>query len=193
MFLRSKSVLLLGGASLGGMIAYEMTQQLRRSGDEVRQVFMIDTPGLGFMPKSFDSLDDIIHYLLNVGEKLTIDKAELQQMSEPDKLTFLATHLSQLPSEIERQHQQFVAVFQANMDAMLNYRPESLADVRGVFFAPEQPNDYHPLNLEQAWLPLFDRGLDVLHVPGNHLTMNRLPNVGRIARFLTAYLDSDRG
>ncbi|NEP53881.1 MAG: SDR family NAD(P)-dependent oxidoreductase, partial [Moorea sp. SIO3C2] len=55
----------LGGTSLGGLLAFEIAQQLHAEGEKVALLAMIDTPGPGEMPKKLDSETEIMGYLLD--------------------------------------------------------------------------------------------------------------------------------
>ncbi|HID99343.1 MAG TPA: amino acid adenylation domain-containing protein, partial [Thiotrichaceae bacterium] len=46
----------LGGTSFGGMIAFEIAQQLQTLGQEVASLIMMDTPGPGQMPKKWKTM-----------------------------------------------------------------------------------------------------------------------------------------
>ena len=56
---------LLGGSSLGGMVALEMAEQLRAAGEEVALLALLDTPGDGQMPRQPEDEADILAELLH--------------------------------------------------------------------------------------------------------------------------------
>ena len=82
----------LAGHSLGGMIAYEMAQQLLASGEEVARLSLFDT----FLPdKTRYQLNDDVDYLQAIfvnpdgSELLPLPKAHLRSLDEPARLRFV--------------------------------------------------------------------------------------------------------
>ena len=67
-------------------------------------------------------------------------------------------------------------------NAMKSYRMSRL-DCRGVLFRAESTQNSVSLSLEVhlGWGGLFGKGLEVVVVPGDHLSMMRQPNVNILA------------
>jgi len=57
-----------------------------------------------------------------------------------------------------------------------------------IFFHAQEKDAYNATNPEPAWIDLAADGLDVIKVPGNHITMNLPPHVQTFAERLKAYL-----
>jgi len=57
-----------------------------------------------------------------------------------------------------------------------------------IFFHAQEKDAYNATNPEPAWIDLAADGLDVIEVPGNHITMNLPPHVQTLAERLKAYL-----
>jgi thioesterase domain-containing protein len=66
---------------------------------------------------------------------------------------------------------------------MVAYVPQEFPG-RIIFFKAAQESPINPPNPELAWQGLAARGIEVHEVPGDHTTMNFLPNVEVIARVL---------
>ncbi|MGK5094321.1 beta-ketoacyl synthase N-terminal-like domain-containing protein [Deltaproteobacteria bacterium TL4] len=172
---------LLGGFSFGGLVAFEMSQQLQAQGQEVKFLFLADTPlnqALFNLEDETDILFFIIEHLLKL-DKSAIAIDELRGLSVDKQINlFLTRYSGQLPSHLGlSQMRQQVQVIKANNAAMLNYIPRPYSG-RLVFFRAQEswkPDlTYHP---EHFWIELAAGGIEINTVPGNHLTMNNQPQV----------------
>ena len=170
---------LLGGFSFGGLVAFEMAQQLRAQGQEVAFLFLVDTQATDQV--LFNLEDDtavlifILEHLLKL-DKNTIAIDELRGLTLDEQISRLVKQQPSVGFDLSQLRQQ-VHVIKANNAAMLNYSPRPYPG-RLVFFRaqeawnPEQP--YHP---EQFWLSFASGNIEINTVPGNHLTMNNQPHV----------------
>jgi thioesterase domain-containing protein/acyl carrier protein len=173
---------LLGGFSFGGLVAFEMSQQLQAQSQEVAFLFLIDTQAMGQV--LFNLEDDsavlffIIEHLLKL-DKNTVAMDELRGLSFEEQIShFLAQHREQLSASFDlSQLRQQVRVIKANNAAMLKYYPRPYPG-RLVFFRAQdawKPDQaYHP---EHFWIDFAGGGIEINTVPGNHLTMNNQPHV----------------
>lgn len=178
----------LGGSSFGGTVAFEIAQQLLSIGQEVKLLMMIDTPGPGKMPKDLSSDLDIIDYLFKVGLNISLPKNILNDR------TMLLDFIKQNASEDmihgrinDQMLEHLVKLFQAHSYAMRNYAP-LIYPGKIIFFSPKEENEYHSSNLEESWFDFAQKRIQVYKVPGNHITMNKKPNVTFIAKKLQSYL-----
>jgi acyl transferase domain-containing protein len=186
---QAKGPYYLGGASFGGAVAYEIALQLLNMGEEVKLVFLIDTPGPAYMPKKLNSTEEIISYLLKMEKNQEIPMKHLASMTEDKKIDYLIKHApNTIPREFANKAKLFLKIFQANMKAMYLYEPKPFSG-KCIFFAAEEKNDYIPQQLEMAWLPLVEKKLDVIYIPGNHITMNTLPYVKKMGKIMQQYLE----
>src|SRR5690606_30311483 len=78
---------LLGGSSFGGLVAYEMAQQLTACDEEVRLLVMIDTPAPAQMPRHLTDSAAILHYLLQ--DKLQLSLEKLRQLDASAQIDFV--------------------------------------------------------------------------------------------------------
>ena len=183
--LQPKGPYLLGGASFGGLIAYEMAQQLNLIGEEVTLLCMIDTPYPGDLPVSLEKEEDILVYLFFSQQHLE-NKLELEQFRQLDidtKKKYLIQQAKNNQIEIEKLST-FIRIFQSNVKAMNSYKPQPY-DGKVIYFrAQERRKEYDPLDPEKPWMDLPVTNLKLHIVPGDHITMNSMPNVQIIAEHL---------
>ena len=168
----------LGGASMGGMIAFEMAQQLQALGESVALLVMMDTSGPGHMPVKLETNVEIMAYLLNISTETVVN--EIQPLAFEQQLCRFLEHQKStgqtvLPEMDVAQAQHLLEMFKVNNDAMWRYQPQRYAG-RIVFFRAEETDDYNPAHPEAAWMDLV-QDLDIIDVPGNHLSMNMAPHV----------------
>lgn len=159
---------LLGGWSFGGMVAYEMAIQLRRDGEDVTRVFMIDTAGPDQMSTELASgpgitdLDRLAPAMFRAVLLPRADEAALLSAVMPDDRAFLR-------------------LFQASLTAMARYQPSPYSGHVVFLRAVERQSGNLSLP-EQAWIPLVEGELELVDVPGSHFTMMIPPHVETLAR-----------
>ncbi|MFP4437568.1 MAG: type I polyketide synthase [Chloroflexaceae bacterium] len=177
---------LLGGASFGGLVAFEMARQLRALNQSVDRLFLIDTPAVG--QPLFD-LEDDAAILAFVGSRLLqlngngVSAHELRTIPAEEQIAYLLQRVENghargftLP-----QLEQLLRVIKANREALLNYAPQPYPG-RIIFFrAQETGSNALPVRPEHFWLDLAAAGIEINPVPGNHFTMNQQPHVQQIA------------
>jgi acyl transferase domain-containing protein/thioesterase domain-containing protein/acyl carrier protein/protein-L-isoaspartate O-methyltransferase len=183
----------LGGSSLGGMIAFEMAQQLNSCGQKIALLTMIDTPGPGQMPVIFESDVEILAYLLNVGANVSVSLDKLRKLTLDEQLRYFIKEQKkierQMPPNLDiTQVRHLTRLFKVNVQAMCEYQPQVYPG-QIIFFCAKEKDAYNAKNPESAWFNLAADGLEIHEIPGNHITMNHSPHVEVIANLLKAHLD----
>jgi amino acid adenylation domain-containing protein len=197
----------LGGWSFGGLVAFEIAQQLHQAGEEVSKLVIFDT--LAPIPSNQPSLWDSLNFLLTTVPgsiypfvldywELICDAysipSTLEQIFSPQKWTSLlekATINSLFPQETklrmldELTIERIMRIFWANSQATLNYAPQNYPGAIALF------KSNAPLTTTDPTLGWSQLTNVMLHsVPGNHLTMLKTPNVQALAKELNRYLTS---
>jgi thioesterase domain-containing protein len=80
----------------------------------------------------------------------------------------------------------FLYLFKVNVQAMRNYKPSQYVG-RILFLRAAEVGPVNPVNPERGWFDLATAGVEVVEVPGNHITMNYLPQVTTIAERLKVF------
>lgn len=209
----------LGGWSFGGLVAFEMAQQLQKSGQKVALLAVIDT--LAPVSANIVSLGDSLKfflttasrsiwpflrdylYLLTDAEKpqnegLAQNYPQLYKFFQRAANFFKECILGQaaiadfLPQESKRAilreltFSPMFPVFQANSQATLNYVPQIYPNRITLFRSSEQISIAHR-NPTLGWNELTADQVEVIRLPGNHLTMLRKPHVQVLAEQLRQY------
>jgi thioesterase domain-containing protein len=186
-----------GGSSFGGTVAFEMAQQLNAQGEKIALLTLIDTPGPGQMPVLATEDDTaILVYLLGVGFNLSLSMEVLQKL-EPEKQLLYFLEQVKIANRVVppdfglAQIRQFLHLFKVHAQAMRNYIPQTYGG-RIIFFRATEQNEVNAKNPELPWIDVAPGGVEVLEVPGNHITMNYPPHVQVMSKQLRVYLDEAR-
>jgi thioesterase domain-containing protein len=188
---------LLGGWSLGGVVAFELARQLRQQGEEVALLALIDSavPDTGTPPP--DDVAALAGFARDLGDMfgkpLPISVDELCRMEAHMRLDYVlaqARHHAVVPPDVNPEWMHRLAhVFQANLRALQRYRPARAPQRITLLQAGEPLVAGQRPDLVAGWRSLAS-GVDVYVVPGNHYSMLRPPHVRAIADRLRACLEA---
>ena len=187
----------IGGWSLGGVVAFEMAQQLHSSGHEVAMLALIDS----YAPIAISRSEKIDEAMLVAsltrdlsglfGKELLVSVDELQQLQPEEQLNHIleqAKMLNILPPEIGlQQMRQLLRVFKANLQAMYRYIPQPYPGRITLFCASEQIVEVTQ-DQTQGWGELTTVGIETHKIPGDHYSIIREPQVQVLAKQLGTYL-----
>jgi thioesterase domain-containing protein len=197
---------LLGGHCFGGVVAFEMAQQLQRAGQSVALVAIMDIPAPSGR-SSAASLDDTA-WLVRIaagieevsGKQLALSYEVLATRNAEAQLQLLMERLQQvgfLPAQASLEHVRgLVEVSKANLHALAQFQPR---EVRPVPIALLRAAAEHPDYAYGSECVIRERDalgwechahgpVAIEVVPGNHLTMLIEPHVPVLAQRLAAQL-----
>ena len=187
----------LGGSSFGGTVAFEMAQQLNVLGQKVALLALIDTPGPGQMPVLLEEDETaIMVYLLGVGSNLSPSLKHLRQL-EPDEQLLYFLDQEKIAGTVMPpnfglpQMRHYLHLFKVHTQIMRSYIPRTYPG-RIIFFRAAERDAYNAQNPELPWSQLAAGGIEVIEVPGNHITMHDSPHVQILAEQLRTYLERAR-
>jgi thioesterase domain-containing protein len=191
----------VGGVCLGGVIAFEMAQQLQDAAETVAAVVLIDSyvPGTprhlpartlryGFFEQADWYLGDLM--MLSYPDKFRYIGQRIRNISA--RFMGLARSLGAkvIPSwnvRISTPTRNMERVKRANSEAWGQYVPRRYSGRLMLLWCSEVATRcYRDRRL--AWSELADSGLEVHTIPGNHLTMVEAPHVSVMAETLKRYL-----
>jgi thioesterase domain-containing protein len=192
---------LLGGWSLGGVVAFEMAQQIQRQGEQVSLVALLDSR----VPSARRHLDEedeatiLAMFFMDMSgssgqpakEALADAFAGLQQLRGEERLAYVLKqanihHLIPPQTDVIRLRR-LINVFRSNRSALHSYTPQSYAG-RAVLFRARNEEDTMSGDRTLGWGAVA-RQLEVVDVPGNHYDMLGDPHAQQLAAHLEAYLD----
>jgi thioesterase domain-containing protein len=167
----------IGGASMGGMVAFELARRLRRAGDEVDLLVLMDTPGGDQMPPRPEQ-DWEITAAVFLG-RAALGREELEGLGAEEQLRYALDKAEREAGGAGfglDEARRLAAVLRSNIDALFAYRPEPY-DGRMLYFRAREKRPGEPPRPEAAWIELARDGAEIHLVPGNHATMHEPPNV----------------
>ncbi|MES1240102.1 MAG: amino acid adenylation domain-containing protein [Acidobacteriota bacterium] len=178
---------LLGGYSLGGLVAYEMACRLEREGEAVSLLALIDMgadDGAGM-----DSWDDV--QVLCFWARLfaiPLPEEEIRSLPADRRLGHaleVARGMNRLPPEFtEADARRYIRVHQTTLWATRAYVPPRYGGRVTLFRGEDEPESEHTL----GWSKVAEGGVEVHSVSGGHHTILSMPHIQILAERLGACL-----
>ncbi|MDZ8228014.1 amino acid adenylation domain-containing protein [Nostoc sp. ChiVER01] len=197
-----KGPYLLGGWCYGGVIAFEIAQQLQRQGETVDLLVVIDA----ILPETViqPTKDDDAKFLLRLAESVkswfnvdfSVSYEELRNLpvDEQFHLLFKKVNLELSNTEMEQYISGF-KLFKAHIQAMRNYVPQVYPHEITLFIASEIINhdfdssEFYTDDPLLGWGKCSSQPIKTVEVPGNHFSMFTEPHVQELANQLKNCLD----
>lgn len=189
---------LLGGWSMGGVVAFEIAQQLRKQNQEVALLAMLDSKPPAYMAKC-DDTTLLAWFVRDLGgsfaKNLIVSEEKLRRKEPDEQLHFIleqARIANVVPPDVElAQIQRILQVFKANMRALWNYVPQvylnKITLIRVSEMFSENSQDVGDPAL--GWGEFTCEPVELRVVPGNHYTMFGKPHINVLAESLRCCLD----
>ncbi|WDD36886.1 amino acid adenylation domain-containing protein (plasmid) [Nostoc sp. UHCC 0926] len=178
----------LSGWSFGGLVAFEMAQQLSHQGEQIALLALIDTnpPCL-----SYKGLIDNAFLLVELfKDRLDLCLEELRQLEPEEQIIYVKQQAKQKNVVIEgfdfdlAPH--LLKISQINGQAVQNYKGQYYSGSIVLFKASETNTDF-----EYHWKELVEH-IETVVVPGNHLNMVSPPHVQTLVQKLEKFLEQAR-
>jgi thioesterase domain-containing protein/acyl carrier protein len=198
---------MVGGHSFGGVVAYEMAQQLQRENQRVALLILLDTTAPRFneqlaVEDETLRLRSVLSFMERTyGQSLLVETDSLRNLAPDEQLNFLSERLVSkgLISQDAGldQVQRLMRVYQAHEHAFQHYAPQPCAFKLTLLRASEMlPDDFlygdfrsHPT---LGWSGYCAKPVTVINSPGDHFTMMRPPHVELLAERVRACVTEAR-
>jgi amino acid adenylation domain-containing protein len=164
---------LLGGASFGGLVVYEMAQQLRHQRENVGPLLLIDTEEPNHMNVRLQTNEEILGFLRHAAPQF------VEMLFAPREAT----------NDLLPEREAFLSNFRECVALRVNYGAKPYAGEAVFLRAADRSASASP-HPERGWLPLVRGRFSVVDVPGNHLGMLQVPHVETLARHITSVIAS---
>jgi thioesterase domain-containing protein/acyl carrier protein len=188
----------LGGNSMGGIVAFEMAQQLQQQGQSVAALVMFDTFGRGSFPRLSFRQQHYRAYLWQLGLSKTLLQEVRQLLHRKIQSVIGRLYLSlgrTVPATLAR-----ALVAEANMQAKKAYHPQIYSGQITLFRASEPstftklylptPQDWENRDPQHGWNGLASDGLAIHDIPGDHFSLFQEPHVQTLAKKLQQIIQS---
>jgi thioesterase domain-containing protein/acyl carrier protein len=185
---------LLSGWSMGGLVAWEMAQQLIQEGETIGLLALMDTaPPSGYLEADDrdDEISMLARFAVHMSRLIGKDPRPLAQqfllLPPQDQWKMVQETLTSYgvlaPKTAHAEMTALLDVFTRNFRAMNNYSIQTSKQEVIYFRASETPERFSRL-----WTKWSGGGIQIHSVPGDHFTMLRRPGVRIIAETLQRYL-----
>jgi thioesterase domain-containing protein len=187
----------IGGYSFGGLVAYEMAQQLYAAGEEVSLLVMFDTAPRSKHRDSEPPTEEELkiqeqRYLVNFIEESGLPVDEIKSLPVNDLLQLrLSLSKSEGHKELgltEKQYLQLLRIRVMNPNAARRYRQKPYAG-RIVLFRSDTPSDREH---DYGWSALASGGVEVFCFAAEHIRFMSAANAPALAAQLSICLAADR-
>nr|AAS47562.1 mixed type I polyketide synthase - peptide synthetase [symbiont bacterium of Paederus fuscipes] len=197
----------LAGWSMGGVVAYEMAQQLLQAGEQVEVLALLEsyTPeairslerkALGLSAESDDRMDKLLRTFaveLGIGETpWELSAVDLAQGLEWILKRLEGSNLSTASFDLEQLHKLF-RLYEANLNALDRYRLQPYSGRVVLIYADQtQQIDADEAQHLGGWQPWLRSGhCRSATIVGDHYSILQRPQVVQLAKVLTALVKDD--
>jgi amino acid adenylation domain-containing protein len=191
---------LIGGTCAGGVVAYEIAQQLHRKGEKVEAVVMFDVPGpfhplyrLLLMQRNFNRF----------AQHMTTHARALWNPPSGSRMDYLRTRLDRLIRKLRGQHVPpdrppvdtsvervyYMSFNRAYMRTVPRYAPKAYAGKLLMFLAVNSAA-WRFSRGRRRWRKYAKGGVEEYIVPGAHSDMLREPQVNVVADHLAQFFST---
>ncbi|MEH1918687.1 amino acid adenylation domain-containing protein [Nostoc sp.] len=186
----------LGGSSFGGLVAWEMAQQLVRQGQKVALLALFDTTGPNYIKQAplekrvsqhWDNLTKLgTNYVLEqIRNKSSWLKYKLQEKFRKLIFKFSLRIWRTVPYNYRK-----LTIEEANKQAAKEYVLKAYPGRVTVFRAEERfALEKREVDPQMGWSEMVLGGLDIQNVPGNHDSIFREPHVRTLSEKMRACID----
>jgi thioesterase domain-containing protein/acyl carrier protein len=185
---------LIGGWSIGGLIAFEMARLLYAQQQQIALLALFDSYLVHEKQIEEDEAALLINSALHLGlplEHLPALRADLRPLDPEAQLNFALEHLRRLnllpPVMEDSQVRSLIRVFKANLQAARDYSPHASSG-RLTLFKASEPLGESATDPAEDWISLAMDGVEVREIPGDHFAIMREPHVRILAEHLNECL-----
>ncbi|MBJ7297986.1 MAG: non-ribosomal peptide synthetase, partial [Dolichospermum sp.] len=177
----------LSGWSLGGLVAFEMAQQLSRQGEQIALLALLDSYYFSMTAQAQEPEDDLARLVELLKEDSDLYLEQMREFSYEEQLIYVIEQAKQknlLPDDFDlAEAHSFLKVGKLNGQAANNYQPQYYPGSIVLFQASETDASF-----KSTWNELVEH-IETYVVPGNHENMVEPPHVQTLAQKLQKSLE----
>jgi thioesterase domain-containing protein len=181
------------GYSFGGTVVLEMAHQLRAMGEEVEMLGMIDAKSRDYE----EELNRLSPVQTRIHRRMSRFKGNTGRLRWQERIKYVWEKvttrairfacMAAASMNIRRVPAFMSSAYDINYVAAMNYELRPFDGKLILFRASEQDQEHGPYDL--GWGPIFQRGVVVHDLPGDHERIFLEPNIERLAESLRAALE----
>lgn len=185
----------IGGASFGGIVAFEMAQQLSAQGQITDPLVLFDTGGFGeFMqPLPLEQRTmNAVQFIFKYGLQETWKRLQLRilRLFTVESAVEFYRATGELPNRASPTLAIWESVWETNLEAVEQYTPKVYSGSVKLLRATDDGNflwnDHQP---DYGWGNYVQGGVTCYDLPGTHIGIFQAPNVEHLAQTLGQLLD----
>jgi amino acid adenylation domain-containing protein len=177
----------LSGWSLGGLVAFEMAQQLSCQGEQIALLALLDSYSFSVTSQEPEPEEEFARLVELLNEELDLCLEQLRELRPEEQLIYVVEQAKQknlLPQDFDlAQADRLVKIDKLNIQAAKNYKPQYYSGSIVLFQASETDAD-----AKFTWNKLVEN-IETYVVPGNHQNMVEPPHVHTLAQKLQKSLE----
>lgn len=191
----------LGGWSFGGLVAFEMAQQLLAQGQQVAFLAILDT--LAPFPERPEEIwitdeTSLLVALFAYAKDMRMSVEHLQQLGPDERLIYVLEEAKRVnllsPNTELTLLRRFLDMAKIQIQAARNYAPQCYSGKVTLFQAIEADKAVKEIEIalqisNLGWEDFTVKGVETYKVPGTHHSMMREPHVRALAEKLQACLE----
>ncbi|RCJ27418.1 non-ribosomal peptide synthetase [Nostoc sp. ATCC 43529] len=194
---------LLGGHCYGGVLAFEMAQQLQKQGERVDLLVVIDA--ILSETRIESTKDDDAKFLLRMAESIKTDSnidfsvsfEELRDLSLNKQLDLINQKANFIFTDTEiKDFIRYYKLFKAHVQAMRDYVPVIYPHSMTLFRAKEEiihdfeSPEFHTNDPLLGWSKFSSQPIKLIEVPGDHFSIFVEPHIQELAKTLRVCIDN---
>lgn len=179
----------LYGWSMGGVIAFEIAQQLQAANREVGLIVLADTglPSLSEQQQISKDEEVLLHLLAEAGELDRAFQQALRTTHKESRRALILERLAHSPSPLDPEDiAKLTPIYRANLSAVSTYQPNTTNNLIHFIRAHERLDGQEDSFV--YWCELAKQ-VELHEVNGNHFTMHNRMGAEKIATLLEHYLN----
>jgi thioesterase domain-containing protein len=179
----------IGSWSMGVIIAFEVAQQLIRQDQQVALLALCDQ---GPIVPTGEPEDDAAYLAETFREHIPVTASQLRQLQPDEQIAHVFNEAKKvawlLPDVTLSQFGHYVRMLRMHTDAWRAYQARPYPGRVTLFRAEERPSG-DPPTADMGWARLALGGVDIIAVPGDHLSMMHEPHVAILAQKLAQCIE----
>lgn len=191
---------LLGGYSFGSIVAFEMAQQLRKQGQQIALLAILDG-GSPASSQGFADDDDAAFFAILTMEltrgptskSLREVYYDLRRLELQEQISYVWEQMERagldLPAEGPPWVHHSMQIFKTRIQAIKRYSPEIYAGQITFFQSSEQHGVEELTPVDEGWQKFSTKPMETYVVPGYHDTIIDEPDVRTLAGYLQTCID----
>jgi len=173
----------LFGSSFGGLVAYEIAQQLKSKNYKVSLLAMADVGRPNHELLKVTDVQEMLIKVIKLFKQNSLLKLDYVHLSKNEKVRLLLESMN-LQNLLVNQQQQLFDQVNTFCQAMINYQPKPYYG-KVIFFDANIPVlDNHFLKASSTWDGFVLHHSEIYTIAGNHFSMLEKPNVSSLVYLL---------